>query len=43
MTIRDSNVYKNILFPIQIQEIQALTTLPKHFRIQFYELLAIHN
>lgn len=43
MTIRDSNVYQNILFTIKIQEIQALTMLPKHFRIQFYELLDIHN
>lgn len=23
MTIRDSNAYQNVLFPIQIQEIQA--------------------
>lgn len=43
MTIRDSNAYQNILFHIQIQKVQTLTTLPKHFRIKFYELLAIHN
>lgn len=43
MTIRHSNAYQNILFPIQIQEIQVLTALSKHLRTQFYEVLAIHN
>lgn len=43
MTIRDSNAYQNMLFPIQIQEIQVFTALTTHLRTQFYEVLALHN